>query len=134
MAELFAVRDTTTGKLILKPLEGTGTITASEALTANDLVNIFDDAGTLKIRQADAATGKPAHGFVTANVAQDADATVYYKGVIPMVANEGSYFTGDAGALTQAPTYDVGDMVQYAGYGSPDGVYFEPDEDATVSA
>lgn len=39
-------------------------LTASETLAANDLVNIWDDAGTPKIRKADASNNMPVHGFV----------------------------------------------------------------------
>ncbi|MGK7925529.1 MAG: hypothetical protein AB4290_09830 [Spirulina sp.] len=131
MAALITVRDTTTGKLILKTLEETGTMTASEALTANDLINIFDDAGTLKMQKAD-ADNKPAHGFVKEAVALAAQGTAYYKGLIPVAASEGSYYTGVAGALTQTPDYSSGKVVQYIGYGTPDGVYFEPQEEAIV--
>src|SRR5512139_3232941 len=50
----------------------TDDITASEALSAGDFVNIYDSAGA-KCRKADATTaGKEAHGFVLAAVNQDA--------------------------------------------------------------
>lgn len=49
-----------------------------ENLVAGDFVNIFNDGGTVKVRKADATTnGKPAKGFVIANVAAPANATVY---------------------------------------------------------
>jgi hypothetical protein len=53
---------------------------ADEALAAGDFVNIFNDAGTTKVRLADASGGvaKKADGFVLDNVAEAADATVYY--------------------------------------------------------
>jgi hypothetical protein len=56
---------------------------SSENLVAGDLVNIWDDAGTAKVRKADASTasaGKIAHGFVLENVTSPADATVYFEG------------------------------------------------------
>lgn len=132
MAALIQIRDTTTGKLLLQTLEGTVTVEASEALVANDLVQIWDDGGTLKMRKADAALGKEAHGFVKDAVAAAAQGTIYFKGLIAIAAQAGNYYTGNAGALTQAPTYQTGEVVQYLGYGTPDGVYFEPSEAAFV--
>lgn len=56
-------------------------ITASEALSAGDIVNIWNDAGTAKVRKADAtAQGKEAHGFVLASVASAAAVPVYFSG------------------------------------------------------
>lgn len=55
-------------------------ITASEALAAGDVVNIYNNAGTANCRKADASTsGKEAHGFVLAAVASGAAATVYFE-------------------------------------------------------
>ena len=52
-------------------------ITASEALSAGDFVNIWSSTGA-KVRKADAAAaGKEAHGFVLAAVESAAQATVY---------------------------------------------------------
>lgn len=57
---------------------------ASEVLAAGDYVNIWDDAGTAKVRKADASAtngGKRAHGFVRSGVGTiGSDATVYFEG------------------------------------------------------
>jgi len=59
----------------------TKAITASEALTAGDYVNIYDNAGTANCRKASAADAtKPAHGYVLNNVSSAATATVYFEG------------------------------------------------------
>lgn len=59
----------------------TAVIVASEALAAGDLVNIWNDGGTAKVRKADASVaGKEAHGFVLAAVSNAANATVYFEG------------------------------------------------------
>lgn len=59
----------------------TATITASEALAAGDLVNLWNNGGTLNARKADASTvGKEAQGFVLEAVAALAAATVYFEG------------------------------------------------------
>lgn len=59
-------------------------IVASEALSAGDLVNIWNDAGTGKARKADASGGvaKKADGFVLSAVLSGANATVYFEGTI----------------------------------------------------
>ena len=56
---------------------------ASENLAEGDMVNLWDDAGTLKVRKADASAAsasKAADGFVKENVTAPADATVYFEG------------------------------------------------------
>lgn len=60
----------------------TKSIVASEAITAPALVSIWNDAGTAKIRKADAATNKPANGFILASVASAASAAVYFEGEV----------------------------------------------------
>ena len=65
----------------------TQTITASEALSAGDFVNIYNNAGTRNCRKALAADNtKPAHGFVLSAVSSAASATVYVRGLNTMVA------------------------------------------------
>ena len=52
--------------------------TATEALAAGDFVNIYNNGGVTSVRKADATTnGKPANGFVLANVANAGQATIY---------------------------------------------------------
>lgn len=59
----------------------TTSIPASENLAAGDLVNLWNDAGTLKVRKADASdAGKPADGFVLSAVTAPASALVYFEG------------------------------------------------------
>ena len=53
----------------------TASIQASEALSAGDLVNVWNSGGA-RVRKADASTsGKEAHGFVLATVASGANAS-----------------------------------------------------------
>lgn len=56
------------------------TITASEALSAGNIVNIWLDAGVPKVRKAIAANGFEAHGFVLSAVALNGSAVVYSSG------------------------------------------------------
>jgi hypothetical protein len=59
----------------------TKTIAATEALSAGDLVNIYNSSG-LKCRKADgSSSAKRAHGYVLAAVANGANATVYYGNI-----------------------------------------------------
>ena len=59
----------------------TALIVASEALTAGDLVNVWNNAGAFNVRKADASTsGKEAHGYVLAAFASSASATVFFEG------------------------------------------------------
>jgi hypothetical protein len=64
----------------------TAAITASEALSAGDFVNVWNSTGA-KVRKADASTsGKEAHGFVLAAVSNGASATVYFEGTNTQVS------------------------------------------------
>ena len=58
----------------------TKTLTTSEALSAGDFVNIHASSG-VKVRKADAATGKQADGFVLASATSGGTVVVYLRGV-----------------------------------------------------
>lgn len=59
----------------------TKAIVASEALSAGDFVNVYNNAGTSNVRKADATTaGKECNGFVLAAVTSGQNATVYFEG------------------------------------------------------
>jgi hypothetical protein len=61
----------------------TCTYESSENLVAGDFVNVYNDAGTTKVRKADASTAsaaRRANGFALANVTSPANATVYFEG------------------------------------------------------
>lgn len=68
---------------------------ATENLSAGDLVNFWDDAGTLSVRKADASNGRRAHGFVEASVTSGNNATVYGAG----------YINNSVTGLTPSATY-----------------------------
>jgi len=54
----------------------------SENLTDGEFVNLYNLAGTITLRKADAtANDKPAHGFVIENSTSPANATMYILGV-----------------------------------------------------
>ena len=86
------------GKIDATMLDGAvenRSMVASEALSAGDVVNIWDDAGTSKMRKADADTDREVDGFVLAAVGSGASGTVYLEEAV---------ITGLSG-LTPAATY-----------------------------
>jgi hypothetical protein len=97
----------------------TQVIVASEALTAGNFVNVWDNAGATRVRKADATTnGKIAHGFVTAAVANAANATVYFEGTNDQVTGQvaGDVFLATtAGAATATAPAASGNIIQPIG-------------------
>lgn len=57
------------------------TMTAAEAISAGDFVNIFNDGGTRSVRLADADNNRPAHGFVLENIAGNTAGKIYTTGI-----------------------------------------------------
>lgn len=54
------------------------TATATESISSGAWVNVYDNAGVISVRNADATTnGKPAHGFVLAAYISTNVATIY---------------------------------------------------------
>lgn len=94
---------------------------SSENLTAGNWVNLYDNAGTINVRKADATTNaKPAHGFVIASVTSPANATVY------LISGQNSATSGKtvgakqwlsttAGASTETAPSAAGNIVQLLG-------------------
>jgi hypothetical protein len=98
----------------------TKSITASEALSAGDFVNIHNSTG-LKVRKADASSpSKQAHGFVLASVSSGAAATVYYgnlnTAVSGLTVGDELYLSGSTpGGVTATPPSTAGHIVQRIG-------------------
>lgn len=79
---------------------------ASESLNAGSYVNIWNDAGTEKVRLADNSSGRDAHGFVNTAVSSGASATVYFEGPnndLTGLTPGARYYLGTAGAATSTP-------------------------------
>lgn len=98
----------------------TASIVASEALAANDLVNVWNDAGTPKVRKADATTeGKEADGFVLASVVLSGNATVYFEGRITglsgLTPGATQFLATSAGLRTETVPSAAGNVVQVVG-------------------
>lgn len=101
------------------------TINATEALSAGNYVNIYNNGGTKGVRKASATDStKPAHGFVLASVSSSANATVYLDGqntAIPVgtftAADVGKrlFLSTTAGAVTTLPSMSTGNIIQQLG-------------------
>ena len=100
----------------------TALLPASENLAAGDVVNIWNDSGSAKVRKADgSAQGKEAVGFVLAAVTSGSNATVYFDGTITGLTGltPGSLYYLSAvtpGALVATAPTTSGAVVQQVGY------------------
>lgn len=99
----------------------TNIIQASEALSAGDLVNVWNSGGSVRVRKADGSTsGKHAHGFVLAAVSSGASATVYAEGTNTQLSGltGGDLFLSATtpGAVTATAPSGSGQTVQPVGY------------------
>jgi len=90
-------------------------------VTAGRYVNIYNDAGTLKVRHADAMTvpPRPAHGYVLSTVAAGSGVLVYYtNSVNPALAGltigDTEYLT-TAGQVANTPPGGAGTISQQLG-------------------
>jgi hypothetical protein len=114
------------------PPATTQTLTSTEALAANDLVNIYNSSGA-KVRKANATDGtKPAHGYVKAAVVSGDPAIVYFDGENDGVSGltPGTYFLSTTGGqMVTAPPTGNGNIAQKVGVATASGSFvFEPGE------
>ncbi|NDD52892.1 hypothetical protein EBZ39_03260 [bacterium] len=118
------------------------TLPASENLAAGDLVNIWNDSGTLKVRKADAtSSAKRADGFVLAGVTAPANAEVLHDGALTgltsLTVGGRYYLSATAGGITieaSVPTTS-GNLIQYIGQAvSATKLLFQPDTNPPVVA
>lgn len=97
----------------------TASVASSENLAAGDLVNVWNDAGSPKVRKADATTaGKEAHGFVLAAVTSPANATVYFEGTNAQVTGMTAgplFLSTTPGLATSTAPSAAGNVVQRVG-------------------
>ena len=112
-------------------------VVAGEALSANNLVNIYSDAGTAKVRKADYSSGKPAHGYVTSAVASGATATVFFEGRVTGLTGltPGQQHLGTNGAVVATPGTGAGAIAQAVGFAySTTEFTFEPQPHIVLAA
>ena len=115
--------DPVTGQINPNLIQGAGakSSTAFEALAANDLVTVFDDGGTFKIRKADASSpDTEAIGFVMQAYTAGATATYFVTGEVSGQSGldplKDVFLSETAGAATQtAPVAGTGAIKQKVG-------------------
>lgn len=112
----------------------TVSVTATENLVANDLVNIH--AGG--VRKADAVSeGKEAHGFVKSSVSSAASATIYLPGdtitgLTGLTQGARYFLSTTAGLTTSTAPAATGNVAQMIGIAnSATSIIFEPEEPIT---
>lgn len=116
----------------------TKSIEASENLAAGDLVNIHDSTGE-KVRKADAANARRAHGFVLSAVTSGQNATVYFEGTITglsgLTPGALMFLSGSAaGEASATAASGSGDIVQEVGVAvSATEISFEPGRPITLA-
>lgn len=108
-------------------------VATSETLAARDLVNVYNNGGTLNVRKADANNNMPVHGYVIALATHPTNADVYFDGIIPgfagLTPGARQFLSTTAGARTETPPSASGDLVQYVGVAlSATEIEFDPDD------
>lgn len=99
----------------------TEAIAAAEAIGAGRFINIYNDAGIRKIRNADASNGREAHGFVLSAVAIGEIGTVYKSGAnTALSGNSGAKLflsaTSAGEGSSSAPDLAAGVIIQTLGF------------------
>jgi hypothetical protein len=119
--------------------QNTGQGLTSEALAANDLVNVWNNAGTPNVRKADATIeGKEATGFVKAAFGSGVTATYYMSGNL-MTGLSGltagrRFLSTTAGLSASAPPAASGNVAQKIGDAiTATSIIFEPEEPLTLA-
>ena len=115
----------------------TQAMACSENLTAGDLVNIWNDSGTRKVRRADCSNGRRAHGFVLSGFSSGATATVYLDDTLTGLTGltPGSvYYLSTTGAATATAPSTAGQISQEIGVAvSTTAISFEPQQPITLA-
>lgn len=112
-------------------------IVTSEALAAGDFVNIHNVGGA-RARKADAATNKPAVGFVLAAFGSGATATVYFEGTNNQVSGKtpgaAQFLSATPGTSTETAPSTATHIVQNLGVAvSATEINFEPQQPITLA-
>lgn len=114
------------------------TMTASEALSAANFVNIHNSSGA-KIRKANATDDtKPVNGFVPAGIANGASGTMIAPGRVitglsGLTPGSAYYLDTTGGAITATPPSGSGNLVQEVGVAlSATDLLFTPKQGITL--
>jgi len=92
--------------------------TASGAISAGKLINIFDDGGTRSFRVADASNGREAHAFANDPIADAASGSVLKEGTMAGLTGltiGGPVYLGTNGDVTQTAPTTSGHISQRVG-------------------
>jgi hypothetical protein len=117
----------------------TASIVTSENLAAGNLVNIYDNAGTVTARKADAtAEGKECHGFVLAGTTSPAAALVYFEGKLTgltgLTPGARQFVATSPGTTTETAPTGAGNVAQCVGIAiSTTAISFEAQDPVTVA-
>lgn len=94
-------------------------VEAAEALVAGNLINFYDDSGTMKARKADCSNGRRAHGFVLSGFDSAATATVYLDSSIntalAALTSGTIYYLSTSGAVSDTAPSTAGYLSQEVG-------------------
>lgn len=96
-------------------------VIASEALSAGDIINIYNNAGVANVRKADGSTsGKAANGYVVAAAADGGNALVYFENTNAQMSGmtPGTQYLSATtpGKSTSVPPSGPGNVVQIIGF------------------
>lgn len=111
----------------------------TENLSAGDIVNLYNDSGTIKARKADASNGRRGYGFVLSSVTSPNNATVYLDGTITgltsLTPGAVYYLSGSsAGALVSTAPSTSGYISQELGVAlSSTELHFEEQQPITLA-
>lgn len=99
----------------------TTSILAAENLSAGNVVEVFNNAGTPNVRKADASNGRLAKGFVLGSVTSGQNATVYFEGTVTgltgLTPGDKLFLSASsAGAVTATAPTTANHYVQPVGY------------------
>lgn len=99
----------------------TVSLTASEAISAGNMVNIWRNGSIDSARNADCSNNRLAHGFVSSSVSSSGTATVYVAG--PNSSLSGltagtTYYLNTAGSITSTAPTTSGYSLQQVGVAS----------------
>lgn len=108
-------------------------VATSESLAARDLVNVFNNAGTLNVRKADADNNMPCNGYVQAAFTHPATADVYFDGIITgfsgLTPGARYYLSATAGGITLTAPSGSTNLMQLIGVAlSATEIEFDPDD------
>jgi hypothetical protein len=111
--------------------------TASETISAGAFVNFHNSSG-LKVRNADASNGRPAHGFTLLGGASAASVTCLLEGTNTAVSGKTpgatQFLAATPGTTTETAPTTAGQIVQIVGVALlATEISFEPDSPITLA-